>query len=123
MNRSKKNDLCEEIADIFWEHGWGSLTTRKNEYADVVVGKDGYMIALFITATGRYKLTLKRKIVENLNVFADRFGIARMIAVKFKNQYRLVTVPDLEELEDNYAVTYKDGQALEDIFTFDVEVE
>ena len=77
---------------------------------DVLAGRRGLILALEVKTTSQPLLYLKRKSVEQLVRFSERFGAKPLIAVKFKGKRRgwlLLEVGQLEPAGGNFKLSLR----------------
>jgi len=93
-NSNRKGDRRErQLARAFDDRGWAVIrapasgSATKRELPDLLVGKDGALLALEVKASGGRPIYIDRPEVEALEWFGRHFGAQALLAVLFDEEH------------------------------------
>ncbi|MBN1275102.1 Holliday junction resolvase [Candidatus Woesearchaeota archaeon] len=109
-HKSRGINAERDLIHRFWGASWAALRAAGSGSSqfpapDVVASNNVRKLALEVKLTTEQKKYFTGKEIRELRYFAEKFGAEAWVAVKFYHeQWRFLTVEDLEETGKSYSV-------------------
>lgn len=109
--KSKGIKAERELIHLFWEKSWSSVRVAGSGSSpfpspDIIAGKGLRKLALECKTLKKGKKYLEQEGVEQLRIFAERFGAEAWLAMKFGGQpWSFLRLEDLEKTGSCLAIS------------------
>jgi holliday junction resolvase Hjr len=114
MNAKAKGSNAErELIHLFWDSGWAAIRVAGSGSAsypcpDILAGNAARMLAIECKSSGELSRHLPREQIEDLVIFAKKFGAEAWIGARFNDmKWAFFTPDDLKQTGTGFSVSVR----------------
>lgn len=109
--KSRGSNAERDLIHKFWDANWAAMRSAgsgSSHYPspDIIASNNIRKLAIEVKLTTEEKKYFDKKEIEDLKIFADKFGAESWVAIKFfRKEWVFLTLEDLEATKKHFVAT------------------